>query len=266
MIAAHEDQAAGLRRLFRRAPPAVVALYAAGRNPPRTAVQAVYRIAGSAERVLVLDEADGEDALAGALDLPAGSDLLSVLGGRIAPGDLLQPVPGLIGRVPVAAAARALPMLDDERRLQLIEALRSLYRRAGIVLVHASCDGADDPSPFVHAAPRRLVVAEANRSGATQAYRLIKQLAGAGAGSVHVAVSQADGRAEASAFFASLDDLVRRHVGMPLVWLGEIERDDLAAGLTAEPASLPREAEFAFLRRLDALSRSGVPAGQGGAR
>ncbi len=259
MIDAIEDQAAGLRRLFRRTPPTVVAMYATGRSRAGVAIQAAYRIAGQAERVLLLDEAAGEQALTRLLDLPDSADLLSVLGGKHRPTDLIQTVPGLVGLVPVSAAALALPLLDDERRARLVEALRSLHRHAGFVLIHSSSESAEDPSPFIFAAPRRLVVAEASRSGATEAYQVIKRLAAAGAGSMHVAVSKARDRADAAAFFATLDELVRNHVGVPLAWLGEVERDNLASGLACDAAaSSPREPEAAFLRRLAALGRGGV--------
>lgn len=259
MIDPSEDQAAGLRRLFRRAPPTVVALFATGRSRAAIAVQAAYRIAGLAERVLVLDEANGDASLACILDLPDGADLLSVLGGRVQATALVQAVPGLIGRVPVGAAALALPLLDDERRAGLVSALRSLQRGAGFVLIHSRGDTAADPSPFIFAAPRRLVVAEASRSGATEAYQVIKRLAAAGAGSLHVAVARARSRADATAFFESLDELVRGHVGVPLAWLGEVERDDLARGLSCDAAETSaREGEAAFLRRLAAFGRRRV--------
>jgi len=266
MIDAREDQAAGLRRLFRRAPPVVVALYAAGINGPQLALRSAYRLAAKGGRVLLLDEVSGTGALAQALDLPDGADLLSVLGGQIDPLGLVQPVSGLLGRVPVAAAALALPLLDDERRALLVAALRALHRYAGFVLIHADCEAADDPSPFVFAAPRRLVVAEVSRSGALQSYRVIKQLAAAGAGSLHVAVSGAHDRREAEQFFAGLDELVRRHVGVPLIWLGEIERADLIGGLTNENPLSPRDGEAAFLRRLAAMSRQLSPLAHHGGR
>lgn len=249
MLDRREDQAAGLRRLFRKAPPTVVALYAAGRQRAHNVVRAAHRIAGRAERVLLLDEATGEDALAEVLGLPPGLDLLQMLDGRLTLAELLQPVPGLMGRVPAAAAALALPLLDDARRACLVEAMRVLHRHAGFVLIHAASP--DYPSPFVQAAPRRLLVAEVSASGATEAYQTIKQLAAAGAGSLHVAVCRARSRAEASAFFASLEALVRRHVGVPLAFVGEVERDDLAAGLQAPAVQTsPREPEAAFLHRL----------------
>ena len=260
MIDAREDQAAGLRRLFRRAPPTVVAMYATGRHGAHNALRAAHCIAGRSERVILLDEAPGEASLAARLDLPQGPDLLSVLDGRCTPAELLQPVPGLLGRIATSAAALALPLLDTERREALLGAIRQIQRHTGFVLIHAAAQGADDPSPFVYAAPRRLVVAEASATGATEAYRVIKQLAAAGAGSLHVAVARAKSRAEAAAFFDSLDALVRRHVGAALAWLGEVERDDLAGGLAHPVAeSSPREAEHAFLRRLSALGAASMP-------
>jgi flagellar biosynthesis protein FlhG len=251
MIDGREDQATGLRRLFRQAPPAVAALYATGRHRAQNAVLAAQRIAGQRRNVLLLDEAAGEEALGEVLGLAPCPDLLQMLDGRLTLGELLQPAPGLFGRIPAAAAALALPLLDEARRACLIQAMRVLHRHAGFVLIHAARDSAKDPSPFVQAAPHRLLVAEASASGATESYRLIKQLAAAGAGSLHVSVARARGAADARNFFTSLQALVRHHVGIPLLWLGEAEHDDLAAGLTRTPApSLAREAGALFLRRL----------------
>lgn len=257
MLDGREDQAAGLRRLFRRTPPQVVALYACGRHRTHNAVLAAHRIAGHAERVLILDEAEGEAGLGAALAVGPGRDLLQMLDGRTTLADIVQPSPGLLGRVPAVAAALTLPLLDEARRACVIEALRILHRHASFVLIHADGEGAAEPSPFVNAAPRRLLVAEASASGATEAYRTIKGLAAAGAGSLHVAVCRARSKADAAAFFASLQSLVRRHVGLPLNWLGEVERDDLAGGLTQPGVTpTPREAGAEFMRRIDGTSRT----------
>lgn len=255
MLDGREDQAAGLRRLFRRTPPLTVALYAAGRERTRNAALAAHRIAGQAGRVLIIDEAEGEAGLDEALGVGPGPDLLQLLDGHTTLAGVLQPVPGLLGRLPAAAAALTLPLLDDARRACLVEALRILHRHAGFVLIHADGEAAADPSPFVQAAPRRLLVAEASACGATEAYRAVKALAAAGAGSVHVAVCRARSRADAAAFFASLDKLVRQHVGVALAWLGEVERDELASGLQrSPPPGMGREAATAFVRRMGAAA------------
>ena len=61
----------------------------------------------------------------------------------------------------------------------------------------------------------------------------------------------ARGRDDARAFFASLNALVARHVGVPLACVGELERDDLAAGLSgAFTEASPGDTEAAFLRGL----------------
>lgn len=252
-----EDQAAGLRRLFHRAPPAVVALYATGRHRACSALQAAYRIAGENEQVLILDEAGGEDALNAMLDLPAGMDLLGVLGGHGTAASLLQPIPGLLGRVPIEAAALALPLLDDERRACLVDALAQLHRRAGAVLIHSSTRNAADPSPFIFAAPRHLLVAEASRSGANEACQLIRKLAAAGASALHVAVARADSGREGRAFFDSLNAFVRARIGLSLIWLGRVEHDNLLVGLERKPMPASAGAEKAFLHRLERLARSG---------
>lgn len=251
MIDAHEDQATGLRRLFRRAPPLVVALYTAGRDRAAVALRTAYRFSGSNERVLILDEASAGRSLARTFGVTDDKDLLGVLGEHVRLEEVIQQVPGLAGRVPARAAALALPLLDGERRAKLCAALNTLHRRTDVVLVHAGGDEATDPSPFVFAAAHRLLVAEASRSGAFEAYATIKSLAAAGAGSLHVAVAGARSREDATAFFASLDALVFAHVGVPLTWLGEIESDDLRAGLASN--QIPRQVGMpAFLRRLAA--------------
>lgn len=246
MASFHEDQAAGLRRLFRRAPPAVVAIHGTGHHGPQSTTALACRLAGGALRVLMLDElGDGSVSPDGQPRL----ELLHALDGRVAPADLcLSLAPG-VDRVAVATTALTLPLLDDTRRARLVSVLESLHRHAGFVLVRAG--HGPRPSALVEAAPRQLVLAEASGRGATEAYAAIKRLAAMGAGSVMVAVARARGRQDAACFFESLEALARRHVGVPLVWLGEMERDDLGQALAASgPASGPREASLAFLRRL----------------
>lgn len=259
MIDSREDQAAGLRRLFRGAPPHVSVLYATGRHRASTALDTARRLAGRRSRLLLLDEAGKEAGLHHLLEDAPGVDLLSVLGEGTQLRDLLQPVPGLLGRISIEAAALALPLLDDERRAQLVAALRGIFRPTSAVLIHSSLENAADPSPFVYAAPRHLIVAEASHSGATETFQLITHLAQAGVSSLHVTVARARDAREAQAFFASLNSIVRARIGVPLAWLGRMEHDNLIAGLVRNAASVSqRGAETAFLHRLERMARSGT--------
>jgi flagellar biosynthesis protein FlhG len=256
MIDMYEDQAAGMRRLFRQTPPSVLALYTTGHKRRLLALETATRLAGKNQKVLVLDEAGPDACLgqdAGGQDL----DLLHTLDTRYAPSSVVQSLRPRIARLRTAAAAMALPLLDEARRARLLEALQVVTRNVGFVLIHGDLHQAGVPSPFAYAAPRRLLVAEATGRGATEAYNAIKQLAGAGAGSLHVLVARARSRGDAWAFFKTLDDLVQRHIGVPLVWLGELERDAIEEGLT-QPVNLHPQGELeeAFMRKLAAWGRS----------
>lgn len=247
MIDRRNDQAAGLRRLFRKSPPLVMVLYASGRQRHQHVLQAARRFSVAAERVLIIDEAQGDASLGRLSGLEEGPDLLQVLDGRTLLAEVLQPLDGLFGRIPAAAAALALPLLDDARRACLLEALRIFHRHVDLVLIHAESSTLAQCSPFVAATARRILLAEASASGASEAYRTVKALSAAGTGSVPVAVGGARGRADARAFYASLNTLVQRHVGVPLAFLGELEHDDLGASLSRLEAAMAAPGH-AFLR------------------
>lgn len=67
------DQAAGLRRLFRRTPSAVVALFTSGRTPRDLAVQTLTALTDGARRVVAIDEhAPDRGSLLAAFGYPEG--------------------------------------------------------------------------------------------------------------------------------------------------------------------------------------------------
>lgn len=258
MLDGREDQATGLRRLFRRAPPSVAALFACGRDAPALAARSLLNIArGGCGRVAVLDEARGETALAPQFGLGDCGDLLHLIDGRTPVDALVQHVSPALAHLAVAGAALALPLLEDDHRERLIAGLQAVQRHCQLMLVHGASTDALRPSPFVLAAPGRLLVVEASARGVTDGYATIKRLSGAGAGDLAIAVAGAQDRGEARALFGQLEALVRRHVGLPLRFLGEVERDDLFAQLQeVAPGRRDREASAAFLRRLSAWTHS----------
>ncbi|MDY0073016.1 MAG: flagellar FleN [Thauera sp.] len=247
MIDRRNDQAAGLRRLFRKTPPQVMVVYGSGRRGSEHVLHAARRLSPQSERVLIIDEAQGESSLGSLAGQGDGPDLLQLLDGRTMLADVLQALPGLFGRIPAAAAALALPLLDDGRRACLLEALRIFHRHVDVVLIHAEVATLGQCSPFVAATSRRILLAEASASGASEAYQTVKALAAAGTGSVPVAIGGARSPEDARAFYASLNALVHRHVGVPLAFLGEIEHDDLGFNLQRleEAVAAPGQA---FLR------------------
>ncbi|HOB45056.1 MAG TPA: flagellar FleN [Zoogloea sp.] len=249
------DQAAGLRRLFRRTPSAVVALFASGRSPRALAVQTLVALTEGARRVVAIDEhAAARGSLLAAFGYPDGGDLLGTLQGKLDVSEAMREVADGLWVVPAAAAALAVPLLDDAQHARLEAAIAELQRRCDLLAVLNAGD-ASSLTPFARAAGRRLLVVEASGVGARGACQWIKGLAAAGAGSLEVAVCGARDRADATALFASLNDFTFRHVGLPLVWRGEVERDPLADAMTTPlGARHPAEGAQAFIRRLRAWS------------
>lgn len=249
------DQAAGLRRLFRRTPSAVVALFTSGRVPRDLAVQTLLALTEGARRVVAIDEhAPERGSLLAAFGFPEGGDMLGALQGKHEVADTMREVADGLWIVPAAATVQAVPLLGATHHARLEAGIAELQRRADLLAIHAVGD-ARHLTPFARAASRRLLVVEASGVGARGACQWIKGLAAAGAGSLEIAVSDARDRADATALFASLNDFTSRHVGLPLVWRGEVERDPLAEVMTTPlGARHPAEGAGAFIRRLRAWS------------
>jgi flagellar biosynthesis protein FlhG len=255
MLHTISDQAAGLRRLFRRAPPAVLALFTVGRSPTRLACETLQALTEGGRRVVVLDEhPDNAGSLFSAFGVDEGVDLLGALEGRLEVDEVMREASEGLWLVRAAAAVRAAPWLDDRLHARIEAGIVELQRRAEVLAIHALGEP-ESLTPFARAAARRLLVVEASGVGARGACQWIKGLSAAGAGSVEVAVSGARDRADATALFASLSDYTSRHVGLPLVWRGEVERDALAEAMTTSLAERhPAEGARAFVRRLHAWS------------
>jgi flagellar biosynthesis protein FlhG len=174
------DQAAGLRRLFRRTPSAVVALFASGRAPRTLALQTLVALTEGARRVVVLDEhAPDDGSLLSAFGFPEGVDLLGALQGQHDVTENMREVADGLWVVPAAATVHAVSLLDDAHHARLEAGITELQRRADLLAIHAVGD-ARRLTPFARAAGRRLLVVEASGVGARGACQWIKGLAAAG--------------------------------------------------------------------------------------
>ena len=115
------DQAAGLRRLFRRTPSAVVALFASGRAPRDLAVQTLVALTEGARRIVAIDEHGPErGSLLAAFGYPEAGDLLGALQGPFEVSDTMREVAEGLWVVPAAAAALAVPLLEKKQLIQTI--------------------------------------------------------------------------------------------------------------------------------------------------
>lgn len=235
----------------------MVALLASGRSPRALAANALEELAGSTLPVAVMDELRGESSLLEEFGLEERGDLLHLIDGHTALAALSHRLAEGLYHVSIAGLSLALPLLEEDHRDRVLAGIAELQRRCQLLVVRANADGEFPGSPFLLAAPRRLLVVEASASGVTEAYAIIKRLAAAGAGDLMVAVAGARRRGEACELFAQLEELVRLRVGLPLCLVGEVGHDELAARLIEHaPSRRDRDASAAFLRRVAAWSRS----------
>ena len=127
------DQAAGLRRLFRRAPSAVVALFTSGRAPRQLAVRTLMALTEGARRVVAIDEhAPEHGSLLAAFGYPEGGDLLGALEGRMDVTETMREVADGLWVVPAAATVQSVALLGDAHHARLEAGIAELQRRADL--------------------------------------------------------------------------------------------------------------------------------------
>ena len=150
---------------------------------------------------------------------PTAGDLLGAL--EVARRDRDHAGSGRRLWVVAAATVQSVAPLDDAHHAPPGGRHAELQRRADLLAIHTR-RRCPQLTPFARAAGRRLLVVEA--SGVGRAAPARGQGFGARrGGSLEVAVSGARDWADATALFASLSDFTGRHVGLLLVWRGEIE-------------------------------------------
>lgn len=170
------DQAAGLRRLFQSAPPEVLAILPCGAVTTRWVARQLFARARAGIRVLALDELDTCGNLADCLGTSARFDLFQAVEGHVSEQQCLQEViPGLrLAQIGCLARSLGGNRLVTQRTLALLQSLQ-VDCDEWLLLAHpAEVDGL---SPFVQAAPRLLLVVDAQPKALTTAWATLGRLA-----------------------------------------------------------------------------------------
>lgn len=208
-----EDQAAGLRRLFRTAPPEVLTVLPCGGAAMHwLAQQLVLRVRGGV-RVLAMDESVASGNLADCLGVSLRFDLLQAAEGHVAAQHCLaEPTPGL-QLASVARLARAVGS-DRVTNQRVVSQFRQLQADFAEWMVVARPADLGDLSPLALAAPRLLLVATPNPLSVTEAYAALKRLApGADTLSIALACAGADDQG-GGALLANLQAVARHQLGL----------------------------------------------------
>jgi flagellar biosynthesis protein FlhG len=222
------DQASGLRALFRRFPTQRVSFAGAtaGVGSTSIALGAALEAARSGLRVTVIDEHQGAGSAVARLGLTSRLDLLQAVNRDATLSSVRLASQHGVSVVPAARLAAASPQLNRLQSEALDEALIELTRDTELLVVDCALDGGQ-LSALARRCDRLAVITAASGVSITAAYALIKRhvagnapLPASSARPVHVGVSRARSVADARQAFASLNGVVSEHLGSALHWLG----------------------------------------------
>ncbi|MDD5297284.1 MAG: hypothetical protein PHU46_10245 [Rhodocyclaceae bacterium] len=262
----HQDQAAGLRRLFKARHNMTLAFVSAmpGTGTTRLAARLGLALASRQDAVLLVDEHGGAHNLSAALGAPCRFDLAQALDGGIALDQVLV-APGENLRLLLAAkAVRRLAEDEVEGRRQLAACLAGTWRRQSFVLADARVEEGGHPlSVLSRAASHVVLVVGAGTAAVTSTYLLVKRLVAAMPGArLLVLVSRARGEQEARGIFSNLAGVARQHLGVELGWMGWVPpdpgwRDGLASSMAAGVADRACESLALALRQMAGVGDAG---------
>lgn len=176
MLDWHDDQAAGLRRLFKSPPRRVIAVASAtAADSAAVVAAAALELTARGARVLVIDEYEGAQSVAATLQCATRYDLLQAARGDVSIARATVRVSKLLWLLPAARAAAALPQADAKARAALAACVEQAEHGAQFVLIRAAL-GADGLSLLARAASRIVLAVQGHAAGLTDGYLLLKQL------------------------------------------------------------------------------------------
>lgn len=212
----HDDQAATLRRWFRREPPAMHSLYAAGSDWARMTERFMARLVALGGRALLADEATASVTLPEARGAGRPADLLLVLQTQCSRQRFDLTLRQGWGYLNLKAAAVALPLLDETQRERLFAAFERHARCYDVVVLFGGGASVADASWWLTSTPRHWLLAEVSGSGWRAALERARELVHLGVDRITLLADGADLR-EAARFLAHLQRAIVRQTSLP-VW------------------------------------------------
>lgn len=222
-LARHDDQAAGLRRLFGSRPPQVIAFASGHGACGRTTlvVQTAAALAAAGHGVVIVDENATANSAVAAFGLTARYDLMHALTGERSLRQVMLQAAPLVRILPAARAAHELEHLAAADGMQLAACLNELQRGAAFVLIDCAVGRHGHLSRLAAAARHMAVVVAAQGSAITHAYAMIKHMARErGRSGFQVVITRARSDEEARAIFDNMRRVARGHLDVRLDYLG----------------------------------------------
>lgn len=243
-----DDQATSLRRLVASRPNQVIAFAGGARRCGRTTlvVESALALARAGQRVIVVDENEGNANAIVNLGLMPEGDLIDALMLQVPLSDLVMPVePNLW--VAYAAKAAALLRFDSPKAQEIATTLISpMEAAANFVLIDSLVLEGGHLSLLSAQAHHMVIVVAASPDAIRGAYAVIKRLvAERGREGFYLAITGAQTDAEAATIYGNVKRTAERYLGV---------RVDFLANLNLP---LPRELDQILLRGLPISSSRG---------
>lgn len=214
-----EDQAAGLRRMFRSRPNQVIA-FAAGQQSCGTTslvVQTAVALAESGQRVLLIDENSGPGRALSSLGINPPGDLWDSLVGKIPLERVIVSVMANLWAVSAAGTAERLHQDAPEIRAKLDTLMTPMQGGSDFVLIDSHLAARGQLSLLSSTAPHMVVVVGAETASITDSYSLIKRLASErGRDGFQVVITRPKSEALAQTVFDNLKRTAGKHLGVRL--------------------------------------------------
>lgn len=231
------DQADGLRRMFRRPPPPVIA-FAGGRvgsGATRVACAFAQGLAARGVNVSLIDEHRGEAGAAALLKAQARFDLWQVINGdALITQAVVLAGPGL-RVVPAARLAQQRNTLDGAQQARLDQCWRAVCDGGEVVVIDALVGAGGRFSPLAARAGSLVLVTGIDSAAVMGAYLALKQIVLSHPRlSLSLVINRAlDGR-QAAAIVDNMRGLLRDQLGRQLECFGWLPR--IAGGSRGAPA------------------------------
>lgn len=274
MMARLSDQAEGLR-LIRGGK-----TYATGRKKPvgarartiavtsgkggvgktQIAANLAVTLAGTGERVLLLDADLGLASLDLALGVRPSSDLLSVVRGERRIQDVLCEAPGGVDLLPACPGRYEMANLGPRERTLLANAVDDAAHDYDTVVIDTGAGIGSTTVSFAGAADEVILVVTPDPTSLRDAYAMAKVLHRRfGVRRIDVVANSVTSEVEAAAVFERLDAIVQQFLALELRYLGGVPRDRTVQQACADghpfvlgaPQSAAARATRALAKRLE---------------
>ncbi len=221
------DQAAGLRKSGGSGVKVVaVASGKGGVGKTNTVINLAAALAGSGERVMVLDADLGLGNLDVMLGLAPEYNLQHVFAGEKQLDEIIISGPRGIRIIPAASGIQEVTRAGTPEQRILMEQLGEYEDKIDFLLIDAAAGISDMVTGFVRAADAALIIATPEPTSMTDAYALMKVLCNRyGEKKFYLLLNQVTGEGEARRIYSQLSRVGEKFLDITLIFLGYVPKD-----------------------------------------